>query len=996
MDHANQMKSLLLCLWSVIVISTHAAEIDFTRDVRPIFSENCFHCHGFDAKARKADLRMDEESSAKQFIEVGNADQSELIHRLESTDPDEIMPPRDSHRSLTAEQIATVKQWINEGAKWGGHWAFESIDRTDRDFGNQNPIDVLVQQKLDEQNIQPNPRAPKSTLIRRASLDLTGLPPTPSDLEAFEKDGSPEAWGKVVDRLLASPHYGERMAWNWLNAARYADSNGYQGDRERTMWPWRDWVVSAFNQNLPYDQFTIWQLAGDLLESPTQDQILATGFNRNHMINGEGGRIAEENRVDYVFDMAETMSTVWLGLTLNCCRCHDHKFDPLTQKEYYQFTAFFNQTPVTGGGGDPQTRPVIGVPSEEQAAKDKLLAETYRLALQAENAMAKQLIPGQTEWEKNYPVTTEWRVLSPTSATATKVTLTILDDQSVLATGANPDRETHTVKTASNAEKITAIKLEALQHKTFTNQGKGLSRSDSGNFVLTEFEILAGDRPVKIKSAKASHEQNGLTVNRTYDGNPNSGWAVLDKGTVDRPHEAVFILDEAVSGPLTFTLRHDSVHKAHFLGRLRLSATSNPSPRADQDNAAFTKALKTPQKQRTKAQADLISNAFRLDHPDYRKFNEKTKKAKSELDAHRKNIPKVMVMDDMGKPRKTYILNQGLYDSPKDEVSAAVPAIFDPLDNSLPADRLALAKWLVKDDHPLTARVTVNRIWQLIFGTGLVKTVEDFGVQSEYPPHPELLDWLASDFIASGWDVKKLLRTILTSETYQRSSTIPSREAFEADPDNRLLARGSRYRLPSWMIRDQALAAAGMINPQIGGPGFNPYQPPGIWEEATFGKKKYTEATGDDLYRRSLYVFWRRIVGPTMFFASSKRQICEVKIARTNTPMHALSTLNDVTYVEASRCLAEEAIRNSRTTQDRFDYIGRRILSRVPTSREKSIWLRNLERGLERFHESPQDAAAFISLGDSKPDATISPAESAAWANLCLTLLNLDETLNRE
>ncbi len=812
---------VLLFLFSVGPQVSRANELDFTRDVRPIFSENCFHCHGFDAKARKADLRMDDETSAKKFITPGDAAKSELLQRLETDDPEELMPPKKSHRSLTQTQIETVRQWINQGARWGGHWAFQPVPQVEKNFAGQNPVDFFVDQKLARENLSPNLRADRHILIRRASLDLTGLPPTPREVKAFLEDKSGDAWEKVIDQLLASPRYGERMAWDWLDVARYGDSNGYQGDRERSMWPWRDWVVSAFNRNLPYDQFTVWQLAGDLLENATEEQILATGFCRNHMINGEGGRIAEENRVDYVFDMTETMATVWLGLTLNCCRCHDHKFDPLTQKEYYQLTAFFNQTPVNGGGGDPQTQPVLTVATEQQKAKEKELAARFEEARKAEAAWFKMIAPKQAEWERTY--------------------------------------------------------------------------------------------------------------------------------------------------------------------------------QADKGDAAIISAIQIPSDKRTKEQAKLVRDAFRATDPLLTEdFASSAAAAKAALDAHQQTIPKVMVMGDMSTPRKTYLLNQGLYDSPRDEVQAAVPAFLSQLDETRPANRLALARWLVSIDHPLMARVTINRFWQMIFGTGLVKTVEDFGVQSEYPVHPELLDWLAGEFMASGWDLKHLLRTILTSETYQRSSHLASPDQFDRDPLNRLLARGARFRMPSWMIRDQALAVSGLRNPAIGGPGFNGYQPPGIWEEATFGNKKYIQATGDDLYRRSLYVFWRRIVGPTVFFAAGKRQVCEVQIARTNTPMHALTTLNDVTYVEAARHLAEVAMKAATNDTERFALISHRVLARDPGNRELDIWRRNLARNRTRFRDAEPDAKALLKIGGSKRDESLNPSEHAAWTNFCLMLLNLDETLNKE
>jgi len=768
--------------------SAPASTIVFSRDVLPILSDTCFQCHGPDAKeGRKGDLRLDDEADAKRdrdgyrVITEGHPDASELVRRLLSDDPEEQMPPPKLGRPLSPAQIDTLKRWVAEGGKWGKHWAFEPIVRPAVPEGT-HPIDALVQRGLDAAGIKPNPPADPATLIRRLSLDLTGLPPgavigDQSSVISGRENPNPDHrlpmtdhdWSVIIDKLLDSPHYGERMAWDWLEAARYADSNGYQGDNERTMWPWRDWVVKAYNENLPYDQFTVWQLAGDLLPQATHDQILATGFNRNHMINGEGGRIAEENRVDYVMDMSETMGTVWLGLTLNCCRCHDHKFDPLTQEDYYRFTAFFNQTPVTGGGGNPQTPPVLEVaPAEAIAARD---------------AARKQ-----------------------------------------------------------------------------RNEAKG--RAD--------------------KAAEA-------------------------------------------------------------------------------EKAALTNTFNT-------AEAKLKS-----------------------LDAV---IPKVMVMADQKEPRKTFLLDRGLYNAPGREVTAGVPSVLLPAPDA--RNRLDLARWLVAPDHPLTARVAVNRIWQMFFGIGLVKTAEDFGIQAEYPQQRELLDWLAAEYIATGWDTKALIKTIVTSETYRRSSAIASPSDFESDPANRLLARGARFRMPSWMIRDQALAAAGLLQRGIGGQPVHPYQPAGIWDEATFGKKTYTESSGGDLHRRSLYTFWRRIVGPTEFFDTAKRQVCEVKPLRTNTPMHALTTLNSPTYVEAARVLAGEVIKSSGDENARLTLTGQRLIGRAPAAEETAIWKRSLARAKEAFAKEPEAAAKFLAEGESKAPAGLDPAEQAAWAALCLNLMNLDETLTKE
>ncbi len=845
-------------------VSPAAAEpIDFSRQVLPIFSDKCFKCHGPDEANRQADLRLDQEQSAKRTVDgksaivAGKSDASELVRRISSRDADEVMPPADSNLKLTAEQIALVTRWIDEGAAWGGHWAFRPPVRPAlppaHKFGQQaaNGIDAFLLARLEKEGLAPAPEAPRQTLIRRLSLDLTGLPPTPEDVAAFAADVSPDAAERLADRLMASPAYGERMAWDWLDAARYADSNGYQGDGERTMWPWRDWVASAFNQNLPLDDFSVWQLAGDLLPDATGEQKLATGFCRNHMINGEGGRIAEENRIDYVMDMSETMGTVWLGLTLNCCRCHDHKFDPLLKRDYYSLLAFFNQTPVDGGGGNPQTPPVMEVVTPEQ---------TQRLA--------------------------------------------------------DLDREIESGKS----------ELVELEKKQFPrDDGQEADQSDA-----------AASLPEAVKA----------------------------------------ILKVAPAG-------------------------------------------------RNRKQLEELEKHFEKDAAEYAQAIRKLRGAIDGRDAVQRSIPRVMVMADMATARQTFMLDKGLYDKPGEEVSAATPASLPPLPDGATRNRLTLARWLVAPENPLTARVMANRFWQQFFGVGLVKTAEDFGIQGERPMHPDLLDWLAVELrgpklrgpkskvqspqsdqaattldfglwtLDSAWDIKRFIRRMVTSNAYRQSSKVTPTLA-ERDPENRLLARAPRYRLPAWMIRDQALAASGLLVRQIGGDPVKPYQPEGVWEEATFGNKRYEPDSGASLYRRSVYTFWRRIVGPTMFFDSAARQVCTVKQARTNTPLHSLATLNDVTYVEAARVLAEQVLRATTTDEERIDAIFLRVLTRSPSARERPVLLAALAGLREKYRSDETAAKKLLKIGQSPRDEQLDPAEHAALAALTSAVFNLDEALTKE
>ncbi len=1106
-----------LCLVSAPL--TAAPKVDYARDIQPILSENCYLCHGPDAGTRKAKLRLDTKEGAFRvqddvaILVPGKSGDSELFQRLITSDDDEVMPPPKSKKKMSPAQIDLIKRWIDEGAAWGGHWSFTAPQRpalpTVKNAGwSRNGIDRFVLAKLEKEGLAPSPQASPHTLIRRVTLDLTGLPPTPAEVDAFVKEweadliakvkrepGSPDAYDRLVDRLLTSPRFGERMAWDWLEAARYADSNGYQGDNERTMWPWRDWVVQAFNRNMPYDQFTVLQLAGDWVEEGTEgrrdegtkgqrdegtkgqgnnpqseirnpkstshwlptspdERRLATAFNRNHPINGEGGRIAEENRIEYLFDQSETMGTVWMGVTLNCCRCHDHKYDPFSRKDYYSFIAFFNQTPVDGGGGNPQTPPVIEVVSGEQ--KQRLAETEARIAaLNAELAKRlKEIAPDLALREKDAIAALEkngnWRSLKPSSYKAVTQTLTLHEADIIHAGGPNPKNDTYTITAPTDLDSITGLRLEALRHPAMT-QG-GLARSDSGNFVLTEIEVqikrAGDDKPARLKiaSAEATFEQGDLKVARAFDGNAGTGWAVWDGKPVNRDHEAVFRFAEPVKSAkgatLTITLRHDSPHASHNLGHFRLSVTDAPQPKLGGASQALLAALRTPAEKRNKAQADLVSDHLRVNDAVTARLRGEIDAATKSLADLRKGGVKVMVMEDRKDPkqfRKTFMLDKGIYNKPQEEVTAGLPAWLAPTAAmgasdaapgnaaAAPMNRLTLARWLVSPGHPLTARVTVNRLWQQFFGIGLVKTSEDFGIQGERPMQQDLLDWLAVEFaggrdggtegrrdegadqsairnpkseISSPWDVKRLVKLIVTSATYRQNSAVTPALA-ERDPENRLLARGARFRMPSWMIRDQALAVGGLLVDKSGEPGGRPvngYQPPGVWEEATFGGKRYTQDKGEALYRRSLYTFWRRIVGPTMFFDTAPRSVCTVKAIRTNSPLHALTTFNDTTYVEAARAMAQRVLTDNHAAGDgaRIDFAYRLALSRSSSTEEKQVLLAALERLRKQFAGDRDAAMKLVKVGESPRDEKLDAVEHAAWASLCLAICNLDESLTKE
>ncbi len=832
------------------------AAVDFSRDIQPILSDNCYHCHGPDEKGRKGKLRLDTQAGAfrikdgKTVILPGKSAQRELVRRITTRDADDVMPPPDSNRQLTARQVELLKRWVDQGAKWGQHWALVAPQRPElpkvkNKSWPRNAVDYFILARLEREGLKPSAEAAKEKLIRRVTLDLTGLPPTLEEVDAFRADTSKKAYEKLVDRLLRSPRYGERMVWEWLDAARYADTNGYQGDGTRTMWPWRDWAIEALNNNLPFNQFTVEQLAGDLLPGATVQQKLASGFNRNHMLNGEGGRIAEESRVEYVVDRVNTTSTVWLGVTMGCAQCHDHKFDPFTQKEFYQLSAYFNNVNESGAvdrGGN--ANPVVSLPTAEQTAKIAALSKALAELNEQLKANAELLRAKQAEWEGMVG--------------------------------------THAAK-GTNAIKVPT------------------------NIVVV---------------------------------------------------------------------------------------------------------LQVPAEKRTAAQNKELTEHYFSTVPERQALQKKLDETRKSLEGLNNSIVVAMVMEERKDPRETFILVRGAYDKYGDKVSAGLPASLAGATAGAATNRLALAKWLVDPANPLTARVTVNRYWQLFFGIGLVKTTEDFGVQGEKPTHPELLDWLATEFIGSGglglgsgaepptpprvWDVKAMHKLIVMSAAYRQSSKVTP-AMVERDPENRLLARGPRFRLASPMIRDQALAVSGLLVEKVGGPPVKGYQPPGIWEEATFGQIRYEQDKGEKLYRRSLYTFWRRIVGPTGMFDAGSRQLCTVRQPRTNTPLHALVTLNDVTFVEAARALAERVLtRGDDTAEARIETAFRLATARKPTVAERNVLTQSLARLRQQYREDKAAAANLLKTGESPRNEKIEVSEHAAWTGLCSLILNLDEALTKE
>ncbi len=1037
------MKSLAALL--LLILSAKAGlaagKVEFNRDIRPILSDTCFHCHGPDEKERKGGLRLDVRADALKpaksdaiAIVPGKPEASELIARVLAEDEDDLMPPTKLHKPLTAQQKALLKQWVAEGAEYQGHWAFIAPVRPEvpvvKDEGGRmkdekSAVDAFIIDKLAREKLTLSPEADKATMIRRVSLDLTGLPPTPAEVDAFLKDASPQAYEHVVDRLLATQQYGEVMAMQWLDFARYADSHGFQTDSSRGMWPWRDWVIKAFNDNKPFDQFTVEQIAGDLLPNATRDQIVATGFNRNHRLNGEGGIISEEWRIENIIDRVETTSFTWMGLTMNCARCHDHKYDPLSQRDFYSMFAFFNNITESGtiqgtsnrsGGNSP---PTIDVPSLEQEAQLVKLKEGITQAESKVAAAAKELPALMEAWETtalNAPHVelNTWRMIEPTKVESQGGAEIIKkEDGSYLVGGNNPPSDVYTITAKIPAsDKLSAILLECLPDESFPN--KSLGRASNGNFVLSAVEVSVSDpktpkpRMLKLARVEASYSQKNYDISNVLKPGKTKGWAV-DGPTRHDPTNAMFVLDQAVSLPagavVTITLKHAKDFGQHNIGRFRLSSSSIDPKLVRLDGAspmaAVMAILKTPVKSRSTAQKNQLISFYRssVDSP-VKKADEVIATAKKVLTDFETNVPTVMIMKEEVKPRDAFILHRGEYDKPEGKVGMATPAALPPMPQGAPLNRLGLAQWLVDEKNPLTSRVWVNRTWEKFFGYGLCKTTENLGSQSDWPSHPELLDWLATEFIRMKWDMKAFQKMLVMSQTYRQTSKV-TKEMMERDPDNRLLARGPRFRLSGEAVRDQALFVSGLLVPRIGGPSVKPYMPEGVWDETSkYGDLRgYKRAADEGLYRRSLYTIWKRTAAPPtmLLFDVPTREICTVKRSRTNTPLQALALLNEVTFVEASRALAEQMIKQGGTTpEQRLTYGYKRTTARELDQAGLKTLLKGLNDRLAFYKDHLEDAQKLITQGDSKPDEVLNAVELAAYTTSASVLLNLDRVVTRD
>ena len=1156
-----------------------AKPIDFNRDIRPILSDNCFACHGPDEKGRKARLRLDTKEDAFKPAKSGDhaivpkdLKNSQLVARITSKDEDELMPPPKSGKKLSAAQIDLLKRWIQDGAPWQTHWAYEAPKRPalpqvkDKKWP-KNEIDHFVAAKLEKEGLKPSPEADKATLIRRATLDVTGLPPTPEEIDTFLADKSPQAYEKVVDRLLASPRYGEHEARYWLDAARYADSHGFHIDSDRSMWKWRDWVINAFNKNKRFDEFTVEQIAGDLLPEATVEQKIGSGYVRANMSTGEGGAIVEEYQAKYTFDRVETTSTIWMGMTMTCARCHTHKYDPILHKEYYGLYALFNNlNESVMDGNKPNPEPFLKVPAPDQMARQDKLKGLLAEGRKKLDAPMPELDEKQPAWEARWreKLSEGWTVLKPSTVNSTNGTeFDIAENSSVLARGTNPPKDIYEVKLPVSAGTLAALRLEALPHESLPQKAAG--RADDGNFRLSEFEAEVtyadtNSKPTKIKftQALADSSRAGNEAALAIDGKAETGWQADTNGLTDT-HAALFLPADPINvksnGTLVARLKFEASTSKRAIGHFRLSAAQNESlvqllapPKSEpwqvvgpfktestqqgftnvfapekevdlkktyagvrdeikwsakpdfvdgkanllvQDlhgvHGAYylyrTMKLSAERKVEFSVRADdlfklwvngkpvaeravkektgegavkvavnlkkgenklllkvvttqgaayftfkknieeseaipadvaamfaatskfnadqkkKIRSVYRqLSSPDYKHTYEDVEKWKEENDSIEKAIPTTMVAKEMEKPRDTFMLIRGEYDKKGDKVGPGVPSVLPPWPAGQPTNRLGFARWLLMPEHPLTARVTVNRFWQQYFGTGLVKTTEDFGVQSEHPSHPELLDWLATEFIRTGWDMKKMHKLIVMSAAYRQSSKVTP-QLLARDPENRLLARGPRLRADAETVRDTALFVSGLLVEKIGGKAAKPYQPGGLWEAVSFNNsQKYVPDTGEGQYRRSLYTYWKRQSPPPnmLIFDAPTREYCVVRRPRTNTPLQALAMMNDPQVVEASRAFAQRMLtEGGKDAEARLGYGFRLATGRKPLKDESKILLGVLNQQIADYQKDEEAAKKLLGVGAFKPKAELDRAELAGWTMVANTILNLDETITK-
>ena len=1030
--------------------------VRFNRDVRPILSDNCLFCHGFDKDKRKANLRLDTpegllgDRKHGPPVVPGKPAESQLIARVTSKDPDEVMPPADHPKRLTPRDVAVLTKWVEQGGQYEGHWAYLPPSRPAvPDLANgklaaargnvvrgdfvRNPIDAFILQRLRAEGLTPSPEADRPTLLRRVTFDLTGLPPTADELAAFTADPSPAAYEKVVDRLLASPRFGERMAMYWLDLVRYADTVGYHSDVPMNVSPYRQWAVDAFNANEPFDQFTTEQLAGDLLPNPTVAQKVASGYNRLLQTTEEGGAQAREYVVKNYTDRVRNYSTVWLGATMGCAQCHDHKFDPIRQRDFYETAAFFADVQEADIGRREAGMPVPTFLQQQRLGGFDAQIAGLKAAL---DRPTPELAAAQAEWEKTLTadeLKVEWKPVDVTDLAAKQKTKLTKDDDGVVRAAAPakgtgfPATETYTVTLSLPAAGATALRLEVLPDDALPAKGPGVA--SNGNFVLTNVSAAVGDakadrksrRPVKIARALADFSQDGFPASDAIDGNPTTGWAV--QPAFGQPHDVVLQFDQplmtADDNRLTLTLEFGSKFAGHQIGKFRLSSTSSAAPGGERSiPKGVREAPLVDPADRTDGQRSAVAAFYRSVSPLLQRTREELATAERKRADLLKSIPTCLVSTS-GPPRVVKVLHRGDWQDDAGEVVAPqVPAALGPLPtpDGKRLTRLDLAHWTMSKGNPLTARVFVNRAWKLFYGQGLSKVLDDLGFQGEWPTHPELLDWLAVEFRDGGegegsaaaggddnstavrhaWDVKGLVRLLVTSGTYRQSST-PTPLMKERDPLNRLYARQSRFRLDAETVRDNALAVSGLLAEKVGGPSVFPYQPAGYWFALNFPTREWQNDAGDGLYRRGLYTHWQRsFLHPSLlaFDAPSREEgVCERN--RSNIPQQALVLLNDPTYVEAARALAAKVVGQGRDEKAKVAWAFEHVTNRAPTGAEVEVLVGLLGKHRSEYASDPAAAKQLLSVGAAANPKGAEGVELAAWTSVCRVLLNLSETITR-
>ena len=981
-------------------------KIRFNRDVRNILADNCFKCHGPDANQRQAELRLDNEKDAVvkrdsgRAIVPGNSGKSLLIKRITSTDADERMPPAESGKKLTAAEIATLQKWIASGAKWEKHW---SLIRPTRPAvpkvklrNSKSAIDKYVASRLKSERLPFSKQADPRTLVRRLSFDLTGLPPKPETVDAFVASPTQAAYLALVQKYISSPHYGERMAMVWLDLVRFADTNGIHGDNHREHALFRDYVINAFNSNMRFDRFTVEQLAGDILPKKTRLTQIASGYNRLNMTTREGGAQAKEYRAKYAADRVRNASVVWLGATLGCAQCHDHKFDPFTQRDFYRFAAFFDDLEEVAVGAQKPSK-IMGQKAQLDVAKlDKQIAQ----AKQRLQKVSPALRAAVAKWESKQTVSVRWSPLGFDKLTSTaggKLTLN-KKTRKILASGTNGPTDRYVLSGTMKDDQVAAVRLEVLPHRSLPRRGPG--RAGNGNFVLTGIKIEIDGKSVKPSKIAASHNQKNWIDKFVIDKNPKNGWAILPH--VGRANQLLveFKTQAKVKGKsIKIELIQD--HGTHNIGHFRLSVTDKPNAiQRDKSSipANIRNILAVVAKKRSKRQQTLLLNHYRKIAPEFAAIRRQIAK----LTAQRKQLvnsaPTVLISVAMKKPRVTRVLPRGNWlDDSGPIVKPGVPGALGSLSlKSARGNRLHLANWMINKKNPLVARVFVNRLWKIMLGQGIVRSLDDFGSQGTWPSHLDLLDWLAIEFIESGWDVKHIVRLIVTTETYKQSSV--SNKVLQArDPYNYLLARQNRFRLDAEMVRDNTLAISGLLVRKIGGKSVKPYQPFGYWAHLNFPKRRYKHDSGDSQYRRGLYSYWcRTFTHPSMLaFDAPSREECTVERPRSNTPLAALALLNDPSYVEAARVFAARLMKQAKGPQARLKLAYRMALSRSPSKAELRLLVRLVQAHEKQYQKDAKAAEQVLSVGLRPIPAKVNKAELAAWTSVARVILNLHETITR-